>query len=81
MPLELIKEGKESDEGLVRYGYRGVVTLQFMHVEEAAVEVGDFAEEFVQFGGMSALAQPIVKELQQEITIKTIESILFSHKM
>ena len=52
--------------------------FELMHVEEAAVEVGHVAEQPVQVGGSARclLAEALVEQAQQEITVEGVELVL-----
>ena len=60
-----------------------VVLLQLVGVEDAAVEVGDLAEQGVKFGGPVGfrLAQPLVEQAQEELAVELLEVVASFDKL
>ena len=63
VPLVGVEEVEDLLESVVGDVDAGIVALQLVHVEETAVEVGDFAEQYSQlrFSVGLGLAQPLVE--------------------
>ena len=81
MPLVLIEVIEDALEGFV--GNLDVLAVafglfEFMHVEQAAVEVRDVAEELFQVGRavFAALAEAFVEQAEQEIAVEGVELVL-----
>ena len=66
MPLIGVEEIENALKGFIRNLYLRVVTLQVVHVEQAAVEIRNLAEQLHQFRDAVGLglAQPFVKQPQ-----------------
>ena len=81
MPLVLIEIIEDALERFV--GNLDVLAVafglfKFMHVEQAAVEIRDVAEQFFQVGRaiFAAFAEAFVEQPEQEVTVKRVELVL-----
>ena len=75
VPVKLVEECEYLLERLVGDADVGIVALQVMDVEQAAVQVGDTPEQFRQVGGAvdRGLPQALVEEPQQEQPVEAVE--------
>ena len=81
MPLVLIEVVEDALEGFV--GNLDVLAVAFglfelMHVEQAAVEIRDVAEEFFEVGRavFAAFAEAFVEQAEQEVAVEGVELVL-----
>ena len=81
MPLVLVEVIEDALEGFV--GNLDVLAVafgpfEFMHVEQAAVEIRDVAEQFFQVGRaiLAAFAEAFVEQAEQEVAVEGIELVL-----
>ena len=75
VPLVRVEEREDPLEGFVGDADFRIVALQVVRVEQAAVEVGDPAEQRRQFRGALGLgpAQALVEQPQQEQPVEAVE--------
>ena len=77
VPLVGVEEAEDLLEGGVRDLNVGILLLQFVHIEQAAVEIGNRTKQLIEVllavGGW--LAQPFMKEPDQEIAVERQELI------
>ena len=79
-PVVLIEIIEDALEGFVRnldvlavaFGF-----LKLMHVEQAAIEIRDVAEEFFEVGRavLAAFAEAFVEQPEQEVTVERVELV------
>ena len=80
MPLVFVEVVEDTFEGFVgnRDGFTVALRLfEFMYVEQAAVEIGNVAEELFEVGRavFAAFAKAFVEEPKQEIAVESIELV------